>query len=317
MDIKKILPVIGIILFIYILSTLDIGKIVDVFLQINIFLGLISIFSIIPIFLMLNFEWQLILKKHNIKVSFIYSLKNIFIGLFYGFITPGGLGGYTRAFYLKDESGETIQKCIVNLLILSSIDFLALLSLGILGGFFLSSIFPRIFPIFLILFILSISLFIIFIRKDTGRIFYKKILKSRLLIQYKDKWNGHFYNLYEDIPKIKDLILPFIVSIVGWFIWFSELYLISTLFSINVPYLYFVLIAAIVNVIASLPITIQGLGTREASLILLLSVFNVPQENVLGFSLFWFSISWIFPSLIGAVVTIHETKRKPAITKTL
>ncbi len=317
MDIKKILPVIGIILFIYILSTLDIGKIVDVFLQINIFLGLISIFAIIPIFLMLNFEWQLILKKHNIKVSFIYSLKNIFIGLFYGFITPGGLGGYTRAFYLKDESGETIQKCIVNLLILSSIDFLALLSLGILGGFLLSSIFPRIFPIFLILFILSISLFIIFIRKDTGKIFYKKILKSRLLMQYKDKWNGHFNNLYEDIPKIKDLILPFIVSIVGWFIWFSELYLISTLFSINVPYLYFVLIAAIVNVIASLPITIQGLGTREASLILLLSVFNVPQENVLGFSLFWFSISWIFPSLIGAVITIHETKRKPAITKTL
>ena len=317
MDIKKILPIIGIILFIYILSTLDIGKIVDVFLQINIFLGLISIFAIIPILLLLNFEWQLILKKHNIKVSFIYSLKNIFIGLFYGFITPGGLGGYTRAFYLKDESGETIQKCFVNLIILNSIDFLALLSLGILGGFLLSSIFPRIFPIFLIIFILSISLFIIFIRKDTGKILYKKILKSRLLMQYKDKLNGHFNHLYEDIPKIKDLIIPFIVSIIGWFIWLSELYLISTLFSINVPYLYFVLIAAIVNVIASLPITIQGLGTREGALILLLSVFNVPQENVIGFSLFWYTISWLFPSLIGAAVTIYETKRKPAIFKTI
>jgi uncharacterized protein (TIRG00374 family) len=317
MDIKKILPIIGIVLLIYILSTLDIGKIIDVFLNINIFYGSISIFALIPILLLLNFEWQLILKKHNIKVSFWYSLKNIFIGFFYGFITPGGLGGYTRAFYLKDESGETIQKCFVNLLILSSVDFLALVTLGILGGFLLSSIFPRIFPIFVFIFILLLSLLIIFIRKDTGKIFYKKILKSRLLMQYKDKWDGHFNNLYEDIPKIKDLIIPFIVSIVGWFIWFSELYLISTLFSINVPFLYFILIAAIVNVIASLPITIQGLGTREGALILLLSVFNVPQENIIGFSLFWFTISWLFPSLVGTAVTIHETKRKPDISKTM
>ena len=190
MDIKKILPIIGIILLIYILSTLDIGKIIDVFLNINIFYGTISIFALIPILLLLNFEWQLILKKHNIKVSFWYSLKNIFIGFFYGFITPGGLGGYTRAFYLKDESGETIQKCFVNLLILSSVDFLALVSLGIIGGFLLSSIFPRIFPIFVFIFILLLSLLIIFIRKDTGKIFYKKILKSRLLMQYKDKGNG-------------------------------------------------------------------------------------------------------------------------------
>jgi uncharacterized protein (TIRG00374 family) len=315
MDIKKLLPIIGIVLLLYILSTMDAGKIIDVFLRINIWYALLSFFAIVPILLLVNYEWQLILKKHNIQVTYMYSLKNIFIGYFYGFITPGGLGGYTRAFYLKEESGETIQKCFVNLLIFHTVDYITLLSLGILGGFLLSSRFPNIFPIFLILFILMISLLILFIRKETGKSFFTKLLQSKLLLPYRDKWHAHINNLYEDIPTVKDLIPPFFVSFFGWFLWFSELYLISTLFSIDIPYHYFILIIAVASIIASLPITFHGLGTREAAMIGLFSIFGVGQENVLGFSLFWFVLFWLIPSLIGAGVTIHETRKNPTLFK--
>jgi uncharacterized protein (TIRG00374 family) len=317
MDIKKLLPIIGIILFIYILSTLDIGKIIDVFLQINLIYGLSAILAIIPILIIVNFEWQLILKIHNIHVNFLYSLKNIMIGYFYGFITPGGFGGYTRAFYLKDESGETIQKCFVNILLLSTLDYLTLLLIGIIGAFVISSRFPSIFPIFIFLFILIIMLLVFLIRKETGKVFIRKLLYSKLLNQYSSKWDKYLDNLYEDIPKINQLILPAIISILGWILWFSLLYLISTLFSINVPFYYFIIILPIANIIALLPITIQGLGTREAALIGLFSIFNVPQENILGFSLFWFVISWLIPSIIGTFITIYETKRKPEIKKNL
>ena len=315
MDIKKLLPIIGIVLLLYILSTMDAGKIIDVFLRINIWYALLSFFAIVPILLLVNYEWQLILKKHNIQVTYMYSLKNIFIGYFYGFITPGGLGGYTRAFYLKEESGETIQKCFVNLLIFHTVDYLTLLSLGILGGFLLSSRFPNIFPIFLILFILMISLLILFIRKETGKSFFTKLLQSKLLLPYRDKWHAHINNLYEDIPTVKDLIPPFFVSFFGWLLWFSELYLISTLFSIDIPYHYFILIIAVASIIASLPISFHGLGTREAAMIGLFSIFGVGQENVLGFSLFRFVLFWLIPSLIGAGVTIHETRKNPTLFK--
>ena len=313
MNVKKLLPIIGIALLLYILLTIDVGKIIDVFSRINIWYALLSLFAIVPVLLLLNYEWQLILKKHNIRVSYAYSLKNIFIGYFYAFVTPGGLGGYTRALYLKDESGETIQKCFVNLLIFTTIDYLPLLSLGVLGGFLLGSRFPNIFPIFLALFIFIISLLVLFIRKNTGKLFFTKLLKSKLLISYKDKWHGHINNLYEDLPTVKDLIPPFFVSFFGWILWLSELYLISTLFSIDVPYHYFILIIAVANVIASIPITICGLGTREVAMIGLFSIFNIGQENVLGFSLFWFVISWLIPSLIGAGITVHETRKNPTL----
>ncbi|UCD13983.1 MAG: flippase-like domain-containing protein [Thermoplasmatales archaeon] len=315
MGVKKLLPIIGIVLLLYILSTMDVGKIIDVFLHINLWYAILSILAIVPVLLIYNFEWQLILKKHSIKVSYTYSLKNTFIGFFYGFITPGGLGGYTRALHLKDESGETIQKCFVNLLIINTIDYLTLLSLGVFGGFLLSSRFPNIFPIFLFAFIVVIGLISFFIRKNTGKLFFTKLLKSKLLTPYKDKWNAHINNLYEDLPSVKDLIPPYLVSLFGWFFWLSELYLISFLFSIDVPFHYFFLVVAVANVIASLPITIYGLGTRDAAMIGMFSIFNVPQENILGFSLFWFVIFWLIPSLVGAVATIHETRKKPTFSK--
>lgn len=311
MNIKKFLPIIGIVILLYILSTIDIEKILNIFFSINILYASFSFFAIVPVLLLVNYEWQLILKKHKIRVTYTYSLKNILIGYFYGFITPGGIGGYTRAIYLKDESKEPIQKCFANLLIFSTIDYLTLLSLGILGGLLLSSIFPNLFPIFLLIFIFVIILLIFFIRKNLGKLFFKKLLQTKLLTSYKEKWHAHIDSLYKDIPTLKDLIFPILISLLGWILLFSELYLVSALFSVDVPYYYFILIIAISNVIALFPITVHGLGTREASIIGLFSIFNVPQENALGFSFFWFVIFWLTPSIIGFFITINESRKNP------
>jgi len=309
MSIKKLLPIIGIIILLYILSTMDIGKIISIFSKLNPWYVTASFCSILPIVLIANYQWQFILKKHKIQVSFWYSLKNIFIGFFYGFITPGGLGGYTRAIYLKKESGETLQKCFVNILILNTIDYLTLLSIGVIGGFVLSSKFPNIFPFILILFIIMISLAVFFIHKETGAQFFKKLLQSKLFNPFKEKWTAHIDTIYKDIPTFSDLLIPFSISILSWLLYLSEFYIISKLFAIDVPYIYFILIVAVANIIASLPITIYGLGTREIVLIGLLSGFAVAPESIVSLSLFWFVLVWLFPSIIGAGVTMIENRR--------
>jgi uncharacterized protein (TIRG00374 family) len=315
MSIKKLLPIIGIIILIAILSQMDTHKILTVFSMVNPWYALLSLCSVVPLVLFANFEWQLILKKHKIYVSFWYSLKNIFIGYFYGFITPGGFGSYTRALYLKDESGEPLPKCFVNILMFNTVDYIALLSLGVIGGFVLSSRLPTVFPLILLVFIIMITLSIVFIRKKTGKHILKKLVQSRFFNPTKDKWHAHIDALYEDLPTFTDLILPFSISILGWLIWFSEVYVISFLFAIQVPYLYFMVIIAVANVIASIPITIYGLGTREMALIGLFSLFSIAPENVISLSLFWFIIIWLFPSIIGAGVTLLESRKKPVTMK--
>ena len=317
MNIRKLLPAIGIVILIYILITIDIETIILNFSDIKPIYLILSFLSLIPILLITNYEWRLILKKQKINVSYIYSLKNILIGYFYGFITPGGLGAYTRTFYLQDESGAPIQKCVSNVIILNTVDYISLLLLGIIGGILVSSRFPHLFVLILIMFIIVLTLFLLFLRKETFANFLNRMLQHKIFNLLKNKFNSSIDSFFIDMPNPRDLLIPFTVSILGWILRFSELYLISKLFSIEIPYIYFILIIAIANVVASLPVTIYGLGTREMTMISLFSIFNISPERIVSLSLFWFVIIWLSPSILGAVIAVKEggfiNKSKPKV----
>jgi uncharacterized membrane protein YbhN (UPF0104 family) len=90
------------------------------------------------------------------------------------------------------------------------------------------------------------------------------------------------------------------------------LYLIAQLFNIHIPYITFIFILAITSSIAVIPISIYGLGTRDATLVALFSLYNIPPENSISFTLFWFTVFFVTPSIIGAFITILENKKLPS-----
>lgn len=309
MDVKKILPAVGIIILIYLLSTVDIPAVIEIFSGIPPLYAFLCLFSVVPVLISTNIQWQILLKKQKIHVSFLYSLKNIFIGYFYGFITPGGFGAYIKALYLKHESGQPLPKCVSNIITFNTLDFLSLLVLGLVGSFFLSSRFPYIFITIVIVSVIVAALFIFFLRKKKSKVVFTKIVQSNIFSVVKDRLEDPIDTFYENLPSFKDVLLPFFLSIFGWIIRFSELYLISRLFDIKVPYISFIFIIAVANVVASLPISIYGLGTREVTLISLFSIFAVTSEKIIGLSLFWFAVIWLLPSVVGAVITAFESKK--------
>jgi len=309
MDLKKLLPIIGIIILLYIIATLDLNKIYVVFSKINPLYSFLCFFAILPVIIMTNIQWQILLKKQRINVSFLYSLKNIFIGYFYGFISPGGIGAYTRSLYLEHESKAPLGKCLSNIIIFNTIDYLSLLLLGAIGAILLSSIYPNLFTVIIVVIIVVVSLLLFFLKKEKSKNLFLKLIQARIFETVKDRLTQSIDSFYEDLPRFKDVLIPFAISIIGWIVSFTELFLISKLFSIDVPFIYFILIIAVANVIASIPITIYGLGTREASLITMFLFFSITPEKVVGLSLFWFTIIWFFPSVIGAMITYFETKK--------
>lgn len=315
MDWKKLLPVAGIIILIYILWRFDIGKILAVFSSIDPLYVALCFLSIPFWLLVLNIEWQLILKQQNIHVSFAYSLKNYFIGYFYGFITPGGIGNYLRALYLRQESNVPLPKCISNIITFNTIDLITLFILSSIGGLVLLGQYPYLF-ILSLLFLFSVTaVFVFFLRQKKSKQLFEKLIKTQIFQTIQGYMDDPIETFYEDLPSFKSLRLPFLISFVGWLVFFSELYLIAQLFDIHVPYLTLFFILAIAATIASIPISIYGLGTRDAALIALLSLYGVSPENCISFTLFWFTVFWVTPSIIGAFITLFEHKKLPSKPK--
>ena len=84
---KKFLPLIGIIILIIIIINLDLEKIKAAFLSINPIFIVLSMFLLLPIMIVKNHVWQIILKEQKINITFYKSLKIYMIGFFYSTIT--------------------------------------------------------------------------------------------------------------------------------------------------------------------------------------------------------------------------------------
>lgn len=315
MDWKKLLPVFGIVLLVYVLWKFNVGKILSVFATLDPLYGVLCFLGMPVIMLIVTVEWQMVLKRQCIHVSFVYSLKNFFIGYFYGFITPGGFGAYLRALYLKHESKAPLPKCVSNIITFNTLDYISLFLLGSIGGLFLLGQNLYLLVLVLILLFSAIALLVFFLRQKASKHLFERLLRTQIFQFIQRYMDDSIESFYEDLPTFRSLLLPFLVSFFSWFVFFTELYVIAQLFSIHVPYGTFVFMVAIAATIATIPISLYGLGTRDATLVGLLSLYNVPPENSVSFTLFWFVIFWITPSIIGAVITVLESKKLPARKK--
>ncbi|MEM0466317.1 MAG: lysylphosphatidylglycerol synthase transmembrane domain-containing protein [Candidatus Thermoplasmatota archaeon] len=308
-SVKKLLPIIGFCILLYLLSTIDIHVMGSMFMRASFIYTSLACFSIIPILLLSNIQWQMLLRQQKIPIRFWASLKNIFLGYFYGFITPGGLGAYIRSLHLSAESQQPLPKCVANIITFNTIDYITLLFFGAIGAVLLSNDFPYLFIPILILFVGIIALFVFFLTQKKSKILFSKIIRSQIFTTLQHHLDDPLDSFYDDLPSIRQVVPIFFVSGFGWLIRFYLLYSIAGLFSLHLPLLYGILMIAVADVVASLPISIYGLGTREATLVALFGMYQISRDEVLGLSLFWFAIVWLLPSIIGSGVAFIEQKK--------
>ena len=306
MNIKRFLPLIGVIILGYLLYQLDFSDVFEVFDIAPVYLIILFLFACIPVVVISNIEWQYLLKKQHIHVSFLYSLKNIFIGYFFGFITPGGIGGYTRALYLKDGSHQPLETCLFNIGIINTIDIITLFLISIIGAFLFSSIYPVLMYTLLFLCIIWIGFLGILIHQKTWKWMVTLLFRFSILKPYYQWLSTSIQQLQKSLPSKKQILYTGLLSVIGWIIRFSLFYIVLRSFAVEVDYIPVILIIAIANIIAMVPISIYGLGTREAVLLSFFSIYSVSKDLVISVSLFWFFVIWVIPSIIGAVVTVFE-----------
>lgn len=206
MDWKKLLPVVGILLLIYVLWRFNIEKILAVFGTINPLYAALCFLAFPIILVIINIQWQMILKRQNIHVSFTYSLKNLFIGYFYGFITPGGFGNYLRALYLKQESNTPLPKCIANIITYNTVDYITLFVMGSIGGLFLLGRYPLLFLLILLLLFSAIFLFVFFLRQKTSKHLFQRLLRTQIFQFIQRYMDDSIESFYEDLPSFRSLL---------------------------------------------------------------------------------------------------------------
>jgi uncharacterized protein (TIRG00374 family) len=306
MKIIRLLPIIGIGLFIYLIITIGIDKIISAFLSIPPILYFLASLLFIPKLLIETNKWQYISNLQKMNFDFWFLAKVFLISSFYSVITPGYIGYHIRIYYLKEKSKASWIKCIANSIMDTATVTLAGFLLAIVGSILIFWIIPGLFPVLVLVFIFYFALFAVFMNRKVGSRLFHLFIRFFIPGKYKDKVGDSIDSLYEDHPRLKDMTIPTIYEMMIWFLGAYQVVILAMAFDVDIPFITFVMIAIIAAIAATLPISVGGLGIREGALIFLLSSFGVQPEAAFVISLSAYLVKTIVPAIIGGIISVKK-----------
>lgn len=304
----KILSLIGIALFLIILSRINLGALIEIFTHTNVmFLFLALLVNCVAIILK-SLKWKIIVNTVKPTFSFNESIIAFFVGFSFSTITPAKLGDFIKVFYITDENcglGKSLSTIVIDRLI----DIILLFSIALVGIYG--------FSVFYHIEIVSTSTIIIIISgvvagmyivlnkpvlstllKPFFNLVVPQQLKSKISLYYNDFFTGLFI-YYHDRRRFFSSI---IIGLLSWIPPFIYGYLLALSIGIDVGIFFFVLVIPVISLLDLLPISISGIGTRDIALIFLFGLKNISAEQAVAFSLLYLFMSYWLIALIGAGV---------------
>lgn len=313
MKITKYLGLVGIILFVYIISKVDLNHVINILSSANPFFIALSIVPLFFVIVLRSLRWKVIINATGFDIS----LKDCFLiwlkGYFLGGVTPGRVGDLFRAKFLTDKIGISLGKSVLTAVIDRLFDILVIFGLSVLGILTISQLFGielfSLHYLFILLVISGLCLYILISRKLTAKIF-SPLFNLFVPPKFKEKTKINFDEFYTGLELLKEkkqhLVASLLVGILSWLVVGIGCYLIALSLESNISYWYILISVAISSLIALLPISISGLGTREAAFIFLFSIINIAPEEAVSFSLL--VLAWnLLPILPG--MSLYLLKR--------
>jgi len=282
---KKYSFVIGIFLFLFILSRLDFSYYRDLAQRINIAKFILVCCIFLATLFLQSYRWLKLMEVQGIHYSFWQSFSMYQVSKFVGLFTPGRIGETSKVLYLaKDYS---TGKSFVSIVLDRLFDVVFLLLAGFWGMFLFLRIFKGGILIFFI-FVFSLFLLPFIIWKSvSARGILKRVFYFFLPQKYHNKWQTNFRDFIVGLKSYNagHYAYAFFLTLVIWYVYYVAIYLFACDIGIKMPFFYFSSALSLASLIAFLPISIAGIGTRDAALLAMFSVFNVSKELTIAVSM--------------------------------
>jgi len=275
----------GIILFIIIVSQLNLNKLIENIRNIKILYLVYAILLLFPTLVFKSLCWNYIKRRQGMK----YSLKESFLmycsGIFIGLLTPGRIGEFAKIFYLKKD-GHSLGKSSVSIFLDRISDLVFLLAFIFLGSLFLLTIFQKQITIIIGVILISVLLFIVFLKTGLIRWFINKMFHIFIPEKYQKSWKINFQDFLNDLKiyKFRNYFIILVITCISWLFYYLGGYALAKGVGLEIPFLYFAVSITIAGLLTLIPISFYGIGTRDTALIILFLPLSISPEQTIIFS---------------------------------
>jgi glycosyltransferase 2 family protein len=252
-------------------------------------------------------RWQYLLAMQGVdyetKECMLAYLGSMYVGL----VTPGRLGDFIKVIYLKTDKGLTFGSGFASVLADRLFDLFMLISMAFSGALALAL--GRNMLIVILCWILLFGGFLLVVfherfgKRIVGALFRIFTPKGRDV-----RLNDQFEDFYSGIEKFKSIrmTIPFLLTILIYLLLYVQCYLIARALHIDITFLNIAFCISAANLVSLLPISISGIGTRDATMIAMFAILGLSKESALSFSIVFLFVSNISACVIGAIAWFRK-----------
>lgn len=302
--VRWLLRLLGPALLLIFLVSADLGKLWLTLREVELWPIILSLLLMPPFVFIKAWRWMRLLREMGLRIDFLTASALYTVGLFYGTTTPGQAGDLLKAIYLRDR-GHSLPPAMLSVVLDRLFDLLVMATLATVGIFALGQLLPsrELQTALVVVMAIGLILLTMVLLARGPRQWMLTSLLPRIaprLTATLTRWNNDLSTLALRPSLIVEVT---IASLISASFTFLRLWLLFLALNLNLVPLYMVIGAsALIAVLQILPISIAGVGVRDAVLIAILLPFGYTTEQALTLSALFLLIN-LEQILVGFIVS--------------
>lgn len=304
---NSILRIAGLVLLVVLLWRVDMHEVLRVVRSAHVPLLVLSLSMIVPLIFTKTVRWRGILHAQGISFAIGPAFLAYFGSLFIGFLTPGRLGEFVKAVHVSQDCGVSSAQAFSSVLADRLFDLYMLLLVGGAAFFSLALAGGGATSRYVLACVVSTLLLtvpmVLFLNNTTFGWFQRMGMRFGALGHKLFAPDGWLATMRSGMCQLtwRWILLASVLTVVAYAIFFGQCYLLALALDIEAGFVRVTYAVALGSLVTLLPISISGLGTREATMIAYLGIVGVPAAQSLGFSLLVFATFYMGGGMIGAL----------------
>lgn len=309
-SVKPLLVLVGLFLIVVILSSLNLNKVLQLVSNSNPFWFSLAILTTAVIVVIKGLKWRVLLQEKRKKIRLRECIEAFLKGFFLSLLTPGRTGDFARAVFVRAQMGLLFGLATVIVDRLIDIALLLVLALFALATFFWFTQTWIVNPLIIVGIGLAMALAVLYVLRPQQQGFFRKLLLGLAPQKERKKIESHYSELVLEVRGIgrkpKYLLAAIGLGILNWLLSVLVALFIAKGIGIEQPVYFFAIVVPLLALIEIIPISVAGLGTREAGAILLFSTVQLNAETAVTFSLLYFFVGYFLVALLGGLLFLRK-----------
>jgi len=312
--ISFLLPFVGLILFLYIVNGIGIGQLLEALSvvdpkQLWVFPAFVVFYHLVR-----GLRWQMLIRTAGFDYPYAKCIRLWSIGFFASSVTPGKVGDALRAYYLSRDTGHNFGTCLATVFADRVMDLVTILVGGLITTIIFSIYYVKIPSVWGIAAGVAgiVAMFLILTNRSIMRRVVGPLAKALVPDTYVEELREHFHSFYDALARYKknpgQTALAYLTALVFWWSVVMMATAVTKILGIPVSPGYVLLIMPMLTLAEFLPISISGLGTRDAVAVYVFSVVGVASAQAVSFSILYLILGTYVTALVGFAMWLFRPR---------